>query len=90
MAEFALPVPKPEGRSVTVLRLFPFGDPVYGRFSGGQAIIRRGDTLWSLAHRYYGAGIHYRTIFEANRDQISRPSKIYPGQVFDLPLVTKE
>jgi nucleoid-associated protein YgaU len=90
MAEFSLPKPRPSAPSVTVLRLFPFGDPVYGRFSGGQAIIRRGDTLWSLAHRYYGAGIHYRTIFEANRDQISRPSKIYPGQVFDLPLVTKE
>lgn len=90
VAEFSLPEPKPGAPSVTVLRLFPFGDPVYGRFSGGQAIIRRGDTLWSLAHRYYGAGIHYRTIFEANRDQISRPSKIYPGQVFDLPLVTKE
>ena len=90
MAEFSLPKPGPHAPSVTVLRLFPFGDPVYGRFSGGQAIIRRGDTLWSLARRYYGAGIHYRTIFKANRDQISRPSKIFPGQVFDLPIVMEE
>jgi nucleoid-associated protein YgaU len=90
MAQFALPEQKPGGRSVTVLRLFPFGDPVYGRYSGGQAIIRRGDTLWSLARRYYGAGIHFRTIYDANRDKIRRPSKIYPGQVFELPLVTEE
>ncbi len=90
MAEFELPEQRPEARSVVVLRLFPFGDPVYGRYSGGQAIIRRGDTLWSLAHRYYGAGIHFRTIYDANRDKISRPSKIYPGQIFDLPLVTEE
>jgi nucleoid-associated protein YgaU len=75
---------------VTVLKLIPFGDPVDGRFTGGKAIIRRGDTLWSIAHRYYGSGIHYRTIFKANRDLISRPSRIYPGQIFDLPLVTEE
>ena len=81
---------QPPGRSVTVLKLIPFGDPVDGRFTGGKAIIRRGDTLWSIAHRYYGSGIHYRTIFKANRDLISRPSRIYPGQIFDLPLVTEE
>ncbi len=90
-AEFRMPArAKPSGRSVTVLKLIPFGDPVDGRFTGGKAIIRRGDTLWSIAHRYYGSGIHYRTIFKANRDLISRPSRIYPGQIFDLPLVTEE
>lgn len=82
--------PRPRGEPVTVLKLVPFGDPVNGRFTGGKAIIRRGDTLWTLAHRYYGAGIHYRTIFEANRDQIRRPSRIFPGQIFDLPLVTND
>ena len=83
-------MPPERGERVTVIALYPFGDPVFGRFSGGKAIIRRGDTLWSLARRYYGAGIHYRTIFEANRDQIRRPSRIFPGQVFELPLVTNE
>lgn len=89
LAQFDPPRPRGE-QSVTVLKLVPFGDPVNGRFTGGKAIIRRGDTLWTLAHRYYGAGIHYRTIFEANRDQISRPSRIFPGQIFDLPLVTND
>jgi nucleoid-associated protein YgaU len=82
--------PRPPGQPFTILRLYPLGDPVYGRFSGGQAIIRRGDTLWTLARRYYGSGIHYRTILEANRDQIRRPSRIFPGQVLDLPLVTRD
>jgi nucleoid-associated protein YgaU len=90
VAEFRLPVPRPAGQPVTVLRLLPFGDPDSGRYNVGKAIIRHGDTLWSLARRYYGHGIHYRTIFHANRDLIRRPSRIFPGQVFELPLVTDD
>ncbi|MCC6983998.1 MAG: LysM peptidoglycan-binding domain-containing protein, partial [Bauldia sp.] len=47
--------------------------------------IRRGDNLWIIARRVYGAGIRYTTIYEANRDQIRDPDLIYPGQVFILP-----
>lgn len=90
LADLVVPAPKPAGQPVTVLRLLPFGDPDSGRYNVGKAIIRRGDTLWSLAHRYYGHGIHYRTIFHANRDLIRRPSRIFPGQIFDLPLVTDD
>ncbi len=80
----------PPGQPVTILRLLPFGDPDEGRYNVGKAIIRHGDTLWSVARRYYGHGIHYRTIFHANRELICRPSRIFPGQVFDLPLVTDD
>lgn len=93
VAEFDVPAPQPPespGQPVTILRLLPFGDPDEGRYNVGKAIIRRGDTLWSVARRYYGHGIHYRTIFHANRDLISRPSRIFPGQIFDLPLVTDD
>lgn len=94
MAEFATAAPEeavpPRGQPVTILRLLPFGDPDEGRYNVGKAIIRRGDTLWSIARRYYGHGIHYRTIFHANRDLIHRPSRIFPGQIFDLPLVTDD
>lgn len=93
IAEFDVPVPAPAvapGQPVTILRLLPFGDPDEGRYNVGKAIIRRGDTLWSIARRYYGHGIHYRTIFHANRELIRRPSRIFPGQIFDLPLVTDD
>ena len=56
-----------------------------GRFVSGQAIIRRGDNLWTIARRVYGEGIRYTTIYEANQSQIRNPNLIYPGQVFDLP-----
>lgn len=86
VAQFTLPAAA-AAPDVTVLRAIPIGDPGAGRFVSGKAIIRRGDTLWDIAHRYYGHGVHYRTIFRANRALIARPGKIYPGQVFDLPLV---
>jgi nucleoid-associated protein YgaU len=86
MAQFTLPKPEP-AVDVTVLHAIPIGNPGAGRFVSGKAIIRRGDTLWDIAHRYYGSGVRYRTIFRANRELIARPARIYPGQVFELPLV---
>ncbi|SNY93853.1 Nucleoid-associated protein YgaU, contains BON and LysM domains [Cohaesibacter sp. ES.047] len=50
-----------------------------------KVIIRRGDNLWQIARRVYGAGIRYSTIFDNNVDQIRDPNWIYPGQVFKLP-----
>lgn len=54
-------------------------------FTGSAVIIRRGDSLWTVARRNYGAGIRYTTIFEANRDQVRDPHRIYPGQVLKVP-----
>jgi nucleoid-associated protein YgaU len=48
-------------------------------------IIRRGDSLWRIARRNYGRGIKYHAIFDANRDLIRNPHRIFPGQVFVIP-----
>jgi len=45
----------------------------------------RGDTLWGIARRFLGDGRRYGEIFELNRDQISNPNLIFPGQVLRLP-----
>ncbi|MCT4655314.1 MAG: LysM peptidoglycan-binding domain-containing protein [Cohaesibacter sp.] len=50
-----------------------------------KVIIRRGDNLWEIARRVYGAGYRYSTIYDNNTGQIRDPHWIYPGQVFDLP-----
>ena len=44
-----------------------------------------GDTLSGIAKRYYGDASAYTRIFEANRDIISDPNKIYPGQKIRIP-----
>lgn len=50
-----------------------------------SVIIRRGDTLWQIARRTYGAGVRYTTIYLANQEQIINPDMIEPGQVFAVP-----
>ncbi|MEY9830508.1 nucleoid-associated protein YgaU [Sinorhizobium fredii] len=50
-----------------------------------SVIIRRGDTLWQISRRVYGAGVRYTTIYLANREQIDNPDLIRPGQVFGVP-----
>lgn len=62
------------------------GDPEAQRFASGKAIIRGGDNLWTIARRVYGEGVRYTTIYQANTGQIRDPDRIYPGQVFDLPI----
>ena len=44
-----------------------------------------GDTLGGIAKKYYGSAGKYMKIFEANREIISDPNKIYPGQKIRIP-----
>lgn len=44
-----------------------------------------GDSLSKIAKRFYGNANRWREIFEANRDQISNPDLIRPGQVLKIP-----
>jgi nucleoid-associated protein YgaU len=72
--------------AIPVLIAQPVGGDKSGRyFSSGRAIIRQGDTLWTIARRVYGEGVRYTEIFEANEDYIRDPALIYPGQLFALP-----
>ncbi len=47
--------------------------------------IQKGDTLWRIAEIYYKDGRRYTEIFEANREVIKDPDKIYPGQMIRIP-----
>lgn len=49
-------------------------------------VIAKGDTLSAIAKRYYGNAMQYKRIFEANRELIKDPDKIYPGQKIRIPL----
>ena len=45
-----------------------------------------GDTLSAIAKRYYGDASKYPRIFEANREVIKDPDKIFVGQKIRIPL----
>ena len=49
-------------------------------------IVSRGDSLWRISRNTYGAGIRYAVVYRANQSQIRNPDRIYPGQVFVLPM----
>jgi nucleoid-associated protein YgaU len=57
--------------------------------SGGGAAqtytVQSGDTLSGIAKRFLGNANAYMDIFNMNRDQLSDPDKIKPGQVLKLP-----
>jgi nucleoid-associated protein YgaU len=52
---------------------------------GQNYVVQRGNNLWRIAQRAYGAGTRYVVIYSANPDQIRNPDKIYPGQIFKIP-----
>jgi nucleoid-associated protein YgaU len=47
--------------------------------------VKSGDTLSAIAKDQLGDAKAYMKIFEANRDQLSDPDKIKPGQVLKIP-----
>ena len=49
-------------------------------------VVSRGDSLWRISHVTYGAAMRYAVVYKANRHQIRNPNRIYPGQVFVLPM----
>jgi len=61
--------------------------------SGGAATttytVKSGDTLSKIAKELLGDANAYPEIFNANRDQLSDPDKIKPGQVLKIPQPVK-
>jgi len=53
--------------------------------SGKTYTVQPGDTLSGIAKQHLGDGNAYMKIYEANRDQLSDPDKIKPGQVLKMP-----
>jgi nucleoid-associated protein YgaU len=53
--------------------------------SGRTYTVQSGDSLWKIAEEMYGSGAKYKHIFEANRDLLDDPDRIFPGQVLKIP-----
>jgi nucleoid-associated protein YgaU len=47
--------------------------------------VKAGDTLSHIAKEHLGSATAYMKIFDLNKDQLTDPDKIKPGQVLRLP-----
>jgi LysM repeat protein len=47
--------------------------------------VRAGDSLSSIAQRYYGSAADWPTLYTANKSVIANPNRILPGQVLTIP-----
>jgi len=52
---------------------------------GRSYTVKKGDSLSKIAQREYGDLQQWHRIYEANRDTIKDPDKIFPGQVIRIP-----
>lgn len=50
--------------------------------SGNTYVVESGDSLSKIAAKY---GIQWKAIWDANRDTLKDPDKIYPGQELKIP-----
>jgi nucleoid-associated protein YgaU len=51
----------------------------------GEYEVQSGDTLSAIAKNVTNGKLSYQQIFEANRDVLSDPDKIKPGQRLKIP-----
>lgn len=70
------PAPEPEPEPVAASRPEP-GRRVH--------LVERGDSLWSLAAKYYGNGGKWKVIAEANRDALPNTDRLRPGMRLVIP-----
>lgn len=47
--------------------------------------VKSGDTLSKIAKQEYGDANQWRRIYDANKDLLKDPDKIFPGQKLKIP-----
>ena len=52
---------------------------------GTTHVVQSGDTLSKIAKHYYGDAAQWHRIYDVNREQISNPDLIHPGQKLYIP-----
>lgn len=52
--------------------------------------VKSGDTLSKISREFLGDANEYMRIFEANKDQLTDPDKIKPGQVLKIPAMERQ
>ncbi|MDP9456389.1 MAG: sortase [Actinomycetota bacterium] len=69
-----------------VLMVLASAAPALAQQEGGDRfVVESGDTLSGVAEELYDDAERWEALFEANRDRIGDPDRIFPGQVLRVP-----
>lgn len=51
--------------------------------------VQKNDTLQKISKKFYGTTKKWMKIYEANKDTLKGPNKLYPGRVINIPVGQK-
>ena len=75
----------PTWRNDIVADIQVTGGPAAAAPAAKTYTVKAGDTLGAIAKEHLGSAGAYMKIFDLNKDQLTDPNKIKPGQVLRLP-----
>jgi LysM repeat protein len=52
--------------------------------------IEKGDTLQKISMKFYGTTKKWKKLYEANKDVLKSPNKVYPGKIIKIPALDKK
>jgi len=61
-------------------------EPVSSAGNFEKYTVEKNDTLQKISQKFYGTTKKWLKIYEANKDVLSSPNKVYPGQVINIPV----
>ncbi|MFH0856118.1 MAG: LysM peptidoglycan-binding domain-containing protein [Candidatus Omnitrophota bacterium] len=53
--------------------------------TGRQYAVEKNDTLQKISQKFYGTTKKWTKIYNANKDVLKGPDKVYPGQTLNIP-----
>jgi len=82
--------PAMEGETAGNRGVFEQGQSAVSTEAAGSATmqkytVQKNDTLQKISQKFYGTTKKWTKIYEANKDTLSAPDKIYPGQEINIP-----
>ncbi|MDO8662651.1 MAG: LysM peptidoglycan-binding domain-containing protein [Candidatus Omnitrophota bacterium] len=67
----------------------PAAEPAIVSGPSQKYTVGKNDTLQKISKKFYGTTKKWTKIYDANRDVLKGPNKVYPGQVLNIPDVSE-
>ena len=71
--------------TATTTPALPSGPVTIAASASRTYTVKKGDTLYAIAKRYYNSGAQHKKLLRANRDQLRTAQDLKPGMVLDIP-----